>query len=228
MSLEAFYLFTYAIAGIGLVLSLVLCFGRRSRSSRLLAFYTLALTICFLEPVATQWDDPWVTLSHIVIGISSFLLGPSLYLYCRQHYVGIVRWNRTCALHFFPVLVVLCLMVYSFITGTGAEEARYEVLFYALFVLYLMTYTVISVALAAEKSRRQVTKENQRRMESVFPALLAIASLTLFTFSVFYTLMGLPPTYAFVVCIQLVLFIIIIGISFLNPELSERHFRNFT
>jgi hypothetical protein len=222
MEMETFNFLVCCGGLLGLMLSAPLLIVKKSIATTLLGIYNLVLTVSFIEPVIKMLSPSLVAIATILIATATFMLGPCLYLYVRHRISNVHQWKNRQLLHFIPATVILLLTTLGTLLSSSGEDGVTEALLYAFFVISLMTYSVESLMLIL-RNRNKGNVRYPKGIQFAFLLFLVITSIVLFGFSTLYTLLGFTLTHAFVISIQAILMFIIVGISFLNPELSPKH-----
>jgi hypothetical protein len=217
MSQDVFYLLVCAGGVLGCLFSMILLLRKKNIAGVLLGVYTLLLSISFIEPVTKYLSQEMRSVTAVVIGTASFMLGPSLYLYCKHSVMNIQKWSRVYIFHFLPAGFIFLMMAYPIIVPQTASNDTIDILVYGFFVMYLITYSVESLLMVLRK-RKSADVRHREGIQSAFLLFLVIASLILFSFSTLYTLMGFALNNGFIIGIQTMIFLIIMGTALLNPE----------
>jgi hypothetical protein len=204
----------------GSLLSIPYFIGRIEVSKILLGTYLILLTLSFVEPLKKSMPAGASGIVEVLIGTASFMLGPTLFLYCRYKTQSIKKWNIRDSLHFFPSIIIFGIMVISLLSETPKHMGTFDFFLYGFFVIYLMAYSVESLMFIIRVRRKTSLKKYQQEMTISFLYFLVLASLILFAFSTLFTLLGNAVSKTFVTTIQIFIFCIIMGIALLNPELS--------
>jgi len=105
--------FTFSAVSIGLILSIVFLFYKKSSLAiRLLGLYTLTLSLGAAEPVLTPYLNDFVMLFY---GGFSFLYGPFLFLYTKYSVISLSRLKTREYFHFLPFTVYIFLIATSIV-----------------------------------------------------------------------------------------------------------------
>jgi asparagine N-glycosylation enzyme membrane subunit Stt3 len=215
------YILTIASATAGFVLTIHFLYNRNNIQSRLIGIYTLAVSVVTMEPAIPSLPVSFTMFSNSAITFASFLLGPSLFLYCK-HRMKSLPWKNTEVLHFIPAFLVLTLVLIARAPATTHNSDDQEVIFYLIFIAQLFGYSIAAVSKVFNKNRGRNLKE---QMEIAFLKPLTIGSLALFSYSFLGTIFPFAGKDMFTALIQIFLFIIIMVIALFNAQNLEDHSR---
>jgi hypothetical protein len=218
--MEFLKIISFGGAAIGLLLSLHLAVNKRGLPIRLLASYLFCVAMFLLEPVAGSGFLKSVLT--VVLACVSFVIGPVLFLYTRFRFDP-KGWKVIYWIHFLPAAVILLLMLMSLpVQPVSKKSSTDELVLYGLFVTQLFGYTGAALVCVLRHARN-TNSEIAARMHISFTRSLVYASIGLFSFSVFSTLLALNKSSLFANIIQLLLNAIIFIVAFLNADALESH-----
>jgi uncharacterized membrane protein len=209
-----------SILGFGIAVHLISY--NKQFTNKLLGLYTLLLSIVAFEPLTEVVEANAQSALQMLVAISSFLLGPALFLYCKYR-ISDERWRATDLIHGFPAFVIFVLLVNAQFNGldTQNDSENEEILWYLLFVAQLFGYTIKSFLIVRSYYRRH--PQQKHKLQKTFLKPLVITSLILFSYSFFNTLVPVFSKNIFLILIQILIGFLIIVIALLNDETLEKH-----
>ena len=208
-------------SAIGFALAIHLAFGVRSNVARFLSLFLFSLSVVLLEPLIDRFYS-FQHLFAVLIGASTFLIGPSLFHYCKYRMTTIKKTQYD-FLHYLPALIVLVSMGISSIQAQDlAKDSVEDVIVYIFLVLQIFTYCLLALGIAF-RSPKIFSQSYPNRFHIVFVRLLVMFTLIMFTYSFLNTLLQYNTSSWFINSIQLVLNLAIISIALFNAEGLEKH-----
>jgi hypothetical protein len=202
----------------GILLSIHLFLVRANTASTFLGVYLLSLSIQLLEPLS-GYAPLSAKVVGTLMGTCAFIMGPALYIYCRMRVNKEKATFRT-AVHFIPAATLLALLMISPSPQDTVKASTDEVVLYAIFVLLLFSYMLLSLKAVLQKNGMHL--HIQERMQISFVRMLVYSSLVLFVYSLVGTIAQFNGSKVFLTTVQVLLNIVIIVIALLNTEGLER------
>jgi hypothetical protein len=222
MSLSGIQLLILSQSLLGFGIAIHLISYNKQFTNKLLGFYTLLLSIVAFEPLTLLVEVNAQPTLQIMVAISSFLLGPALFLYCKYR-ISDEPWRTVELIHTLPALVVFILLVAAQFNGNDMENQskNEDIIWYLLFIVQLLGYAIKSLIMVWSHYRRHPHQRN--KLKKTFLKPLVLTSLILFSYSFLNTLIPVFSKSVFLILIQILIGFLIIVIAFFNDETLEKH-----
>jgi hypothetical protein len=220
--MQAIEILTISGAAIGTLLSLHLFLLNKTKASAFLGFYVLSLSVLLIEPLATSLQFTGKIVA-VFMGISAFVAGPAIYLYCLSR-IRRKPFSPRWLSHFIPAILLAGLIIVSPESEKSLNESEDEIILYLLFVAQMVSYLTASFRLTTQ--RQHGTPHIADQMPQSFVTMLVYSSIALFTFSFLSTFIGWNKGNVFVTSVQVLLNIVIIVIALLNTDGLEQRPKN--
>jgi uncharacterized membrane protein len=222
MNLSGIQLLILSQSVLGFGIAVHLISTNRQFTNKLLGVYTLLLSIVAFEPLTSLVQANTQSALQILVSISSFLLGPALFLYCKYR-LSDEHWSAFDLIHGFPAFAVFVLLILGQLNGQDAknDSENEEIFWYLLFIIQLLGYAIKSFTMVATYYRKHPQQQN--KLQKTFLKPLVIVSLILFSYSFLNTVIPVFSKNVFVILIQILIGFVIVVIALFNDETLEKH-----